>query len=273
MYKAVKLTELLKIQSKNKQISVSFFTDCGIIYFDDTEDEESDALLNLLFCVMGQIQFILMIECNLTIRGGVTSGTLCDENFIFGEGYLKALNLEQNVADYQRIIVDPTLVDRLIEPIKNSCTYKCADNNLMISYLETTAIEDGNLDFDTILESIKKHETALTTIGGEALKPRIDSIVNELCNNINPKTKELYLFEKITGKYSKIVKYHLDMCKKYNFTTTVTCPNKQSNLQECYCNLINCINEYDGNDVVLDKAIESFKHEYKKYEAMTSNRE
>ena len=264
IHKAVTaMGRLLRLSGPTKEIKTSFLTDSGIVYFDDKNDDESNALLNALLCALGLFQFILMTECNLMIRGGISTGPLYDKDFIFGDGYLNALDMEERVADYQRIVIDSKLIGRVTEPVKSSLLYSCIDGNYMVNYLEAAIKAKSYIDFDKS-EIIKKHESALSFIGTEALKPRIDSIVDQIFEGQSPTADELCSFEKINGRYSRIVDYHLHMCRKYNCDTKVTNPESQSQLYCCWVDLIKQIKAYNGDDEQIDASIKLFKNEYKK---------
>lgn len=253
---------LMKLQSDGKDVKVKFLTDSGIIYFEDNEDDQSNSILNGLIIAIGKFQFIALTKCNLMIRGGITTGYLYDEEFIFGNGYLKALKLEQDVADYQRIVVDDLLLNRLIPPLRENMIYNCYDDKKMIDYISCEIGPDPNeSDAHKVLE---QHERSLGILGSEALKNTLDSLVDQIAKGINPRISEFIQFQKINERYSHVLEYHLKTCDKYNYHSKSDNPTGDINIKQSYDELINSIKDYDSNDMRLNESIEHLKAEYKR---------
>ena len=74
--------------------------------------------LHFLLYVCDCIQKYLFDKCEVLLRGGVSSGRFYGNTPVaFGDGFLKAYNLQENCAVYPRVIIDPGLVSDL----KNTC--------------------------------------------------------------------------------------------------------------------------------------------------------
>ena len=62
------------------------------------------------------LQNLLIIKYKILVRGGITLGDLyIDDDFVFGDGLIKAVELEHKKAKTPRIIIDPDLFFRVTE--------------------------------------------------------------------------------------------------------------------------------------------------------------
>jgi hypothetical protein len=91
-----------------------------MLYFSDSVirfsvfEKYKDCLDTLVFCeIMSLIHLqSLLIDKGVLVRGALTWGDLYVEgSMIYGDGVVKAYELESNVAIYPRIIIDPEIIE------------------------------------------------------------------------------------------------------------------------------------------------------------------
>ena len=93
-------------KSYNTKIKAKVFSDNILICEEINELEPYQAIVDVLN-VVHDLQTTMINACSSFLRGGVTIGSMhCDENFILGEGLLRAYELESKVALFPRIVID-----------------------------------------------------------------------------------------------------------------------------------------------------------------------
>ncbi|GAB1798451.1 hypothetical protein [Priestia megaterium] len=94
-----------KIQNEKSQVQMTQFSDSLVISRPNTRESLFPMIMNLNF-----VQKILAKK-GIMIRGGLTSGPLYHRGAVaFGPAFIRAYELESNIALYPRIIVDPSLL-------------------------------------------------------------------------------------------------------------------------------------------------------------------
>lgn len=64
-------------------------------------------MLQLFASIMRKVQIRLLMEVGLLVRGGITIGEFyADDSIVFGEGLIRAVELEEKIAIMPRIIID-----------------------------------------------------------------------------------------------------------------------------------------------------------------------
>jgi len=99
----------------------STFSDCIVGSF-NMPDSEGNAALEAAFIDMWlhettrwiSVIAARLLRIGLLVRGGLTMGNIYHANgVVFGEGLVEAYTLESRVANYPRVILAPTLAERL----------------------------------------------------------------------------------------------------------------------------------------------------------------
>lgn len=100
-------------------IHYKVYSDNFLIYFEKGNVSEYDAL-KLLAKLMRKIQTRLLCDSKMIIRGGITIGEFyADDKIIFGEGLIRAYELESSYAKNPRIIIDPNCFKEDVSKLEN----------------------------------------------------------------------------------------------------------------------------------------------------------
>jgi len=87
-------------------------------------DKEIILILEALVLIMQKLQGKLLAEFGLFIRGSIVQGNLyVNRNFIFGEGLIKAYEIENELAIYPRIVVEYNLVKEVVKYVESYFEY------------------------------------------------------------------------------------------------------------------------------------------------------
>lgn len=102
--------------TKELQIGYKMYSDNFILYFEKDIVDEMTALL-ILVKIMREIQIRFLFEEELLLRGAITVGEFyVNDDFVFGEGLVRATDLEENDAKMPRIIIDDRCFQKSKEP-------------------------------------------------------------------------------------------------------------------------------------------------------------
>ena len=137
---AIKLFESLFEEGKRIKPHVKIFSD-NIVISVSREGESGYGA----FCAIAMISAIIQVQFlkhGFLTRGGIASGSFFVDNMmVWGTALVKAHNLENNLAIYPRIIVDPELIGDLKLADPNCIFVKCkewieqdTDSFFMINY-------------------------------------------------------------------------------------------------------------------------------------------
>lgn len=95
---------------KSEQVKVKIFSDNIIIAKETPMSDEAIAInLNQMISLAASFQFRAMLS-GWPVRGGITIGELyIDDTFVWGEGLLRAYELESKIAVNPRIVIEPAV--------------------------------------------------------------------------------------------------------------------------------------------------------------------
>lgn len=138
---AIKLFESLFEDGMRFKPRVKIFSD-NIVVSVSREGESGHGA----FCAIAMISAIIQVQFlkhGFLTRGGIASGSFfVDDMMVWGTALVKAYNLENNLAIYPRIIIDPELIGDLKLADPNCIFVKCkewieqdTDSFFMINYL------------------------------------------------------------------------------------------------------------------------------------------
>jgi hypothetical protein len=179
------------VSNEEQKLYMRVFSDNFIIY--TTNDWES--LIDIVALMQGQLSFE-----GVFVRGAMCYGELFANNeFVFGKGLISAVELEDNVAIYPRIIIDDSFVDAVRSQGKNYTNLSNymlldpCDEMKYINYMHQYAdacLTHSNADYELFLES---HKYFIT----ENIKAHANS-------------------KKVLGKYLWSKRYHNRYCEENN---------------------------------------------------------
>lgn len=108
-----------------RRAKVYCFSDNFVICIKIDREKEIVFLLEALIFALQKIQTKLLAEYSIFIRGSIVKGKIYgNRNFIFGEGLIKAYEIENELAVYPRIIVEYDLVKEVIGLVKGYFEFK-----------------------------------------------------------------------------------------------------------------------------------------------------
>ena len=96
------------IRNENTYIQVQYrtYSDNFLLFFEKGNVGEYEAL-KLLSTIARKIQMKFLIDHKIIVRGGITIGEFyADDKMVFGQGLIRAVELEDKIAKYPRIIID-----------------------------------------------------------------------------------------------------------------------------------------------------------------------
>ena len=117
-----------KILSQIGSVKINYriFSDNILICLETTKADNEILRFLAFLNVVSMIQRGFISECGLFLRGGILRGDISIENeYVFGEGLIEAVNLESRVSVYPRIVVERKLVlgfNDLIDPVVKRVT-------------------------------------------------------------------------------------------------------------------------------------------------------
>ncbi|BDA80200.1 hypothetical protein LPTSP3_g31300 [Leptospira kobayashii] len=109
-----------KIKTALSKLEISVFSDSIAI----------SSKVNNIFDVLwasGWIQSHLLYV-GILVRGGISIGpTFHQKGILYGSGLVKAYEIESNIANYPRVVIDPVLLNKLTDQIKSVFTNTDSD--------------------------------------------------------------------------------------------------------------------------------------------------
>lgn len=201
----------LRFIQKDIEFCVKAFSDNIIIsskipdpFYPNFPRQRNDTLLMTSFILefVRKLQINLIIDHGIFIRGGITKGDLyINNNFVFGNGLIKAYELESKVALYPRIIIDKNLSDFSNKELHynrmEQLIFKLDDGVPFLDYLNL--IETCSVD----IKMRRKEIITENDIRGIFYKHKKVIEENLVCFSKN---------EKIYNKYKWCYKYHNIKC-------------------------------------------------------------
>lgn len=100
-----------ELQNGESYIKVKVFSDNILFAIKIVQDSnQNDKNIERLCSIASRMQEMFLKRYGILFRGAITRGQLyIDEKFVFGQGIIKAYELENNLALYPRIIIDKEL--------------------------------------------------------------------------------------------------------------------------------------------------------------------
>jgi len=182
----------LKYQTFSDNICIS------IPYFDNEEDFLVN--FNLLSIYIRGFQLIMMTK-GIFMRGGISTGSYyADENIIFSKGLVNAYYLESKKAIYPRVIIDNSILQKLLNYSKERIQYYGIDKTIVIDWensgflnpfgISETAINQmekmiDSLELDDDHDAVSKIANSLSKTISELTLSLIKSNIPEEKNSLN----------------------------------------------------------------------------------------
>lgn len=189
--------------SFSSRIGLRVYSDNFLLYIkEESQDKVHDdfnALLSLV-SVVALIQIKILAQYRILFRGGITKGEFyVDDNIIFGNGLIRAVEIESQKAIYPRVVIDIdnfclTNYDSLWKPLIK----KDDDNLYYVDYFNVNQYQVAGLNNENLTEFINM------------LRKQIVFLVNKYCRYGN-----LSIENKIIQK-SKLIEKYLWILKKFN---------------------------------------------------------
>ena len=207
------------------------FSDNYAIVVKYTEDGFVREFENLMF-ILRDIQCEFLSLYGIMIRGAITHGAVFSgKNFIYGEGLIKAYEIENSLAIYPRIIIDGDLIDECLMYVKSNSNKKITLNGITYNPNE---INEYNMfqmfprfilfDTDKIskkevnkLSKVRKDEDLISLCQDFDKEYYIDFFQHFIYLRRNSKDAEHYIKNFVLNIYSNISLFGKDnhVLKKY----------------------------------------------------------
>lgn len=109
----------LNRSSNGRDLGVKVFSDNFLIYMEAGDMESADELSNrneharlaIFLLTVATLQFDLLSKVGVFVRGALVKGLFAaTDDFVFGRAIVDAVNIEENVAIYPRIVVDDSFL-------------------------------------------------------------------------------------------------------------------------------------------------------------------
>lgn len=143
--------DMVKVFDK-KDLVVRFFSDNILLAIKIPPEDESrtDKLVRLLN-IVGNIQ-IEILEYGYLVRGAIVEGDFyADSKFVYGRGLVDAVNIEENIAIYPRIIVQKN-----IQEVTSQYCYQDSDGEFYLnSFLYSSGLSYVGFKYG-LLEMLKQ---------------------------------------------------------------------------------------------------------------------
>lgn len=147
--------KILKIiyDEHNKDFDIKFFSDNILIAGQYADDPL--VVINKIINITRGMQYLIMADCNLIFRGGITLGKLfISKDIVWGTALVDAVRLEEKIAIYPRIILSPEIAKKTDPSMIENC---CRDKDGLF-YVQMGADRWGE---DSILDFLKQQKQAI----------------------------------------------------------------------------------------------------------------
>lgn len=197
-----------------KHLEYRLFSDnicISIPYFDNQADFLGN--FNIICAFSRGIQFALM-SMGFFVRGGISLGSYySDKNIIFSKGLVNAYLIENKIAKYPRIVIDPIITSKLIS-YGDGISQKFIITDYLVEDWENTVFLNPFGIIDTTINQVKLIFDSLKSMGNDNLSLLMAQLSDNLSKNIltefeKSKTEERKNINKIK-EYVALNKY------KYN---------------------------------------------------------
>lgn len=183
------IKELFKRSTeKNWHAVIRTFSDNVMVSVEDG----SDGALRFLCHYASRIQELILREHGLLLRGAITKGNLYfDNQFVYGTGLVQAVELEENVAVYPRIIIDR----------------KLGNEDYILRSRHTIFSDKDGYSYINFLNYYDPHINPNGERDGNwiQLKRSIERAINEMSSNQDLTPKRLWLssfYDNIKSRYN-----------------------------------------------------------------------
>lgn len=139
---------------------VKMFSDNFIMMLESDEKIDEYQVLKSVSVHLSALQLRFLKEYKILIRGAITKGDgYIDKNIVFGEGIIRAVELEAT-ANFPRIIIDKEkFSEQLFDGICDGCVRKDNDDEY---YLDLFSVIERNVEFDKDFDGdVEKYLTEL----------------------------------------------------------------------------------------------------------------
>ena len=187
----------------SNRIGLRVYSDNFLLYIkeegQDSVHEDFNALISLV-SVVALIQIKILAQYHILLRGGITKGEFyVDDNIIFGNGLIQAVEIESQKAIYPRVIID---VDRFClknyDSIWKNLIKKDDDNAYFVDYFNINQYKSVELNHNNPFELIM------------LIRKQIVSLINKYCRYGNL-TNENKIIQR-----SRLIEKYLWVLKKFN---------------------------------------------------------
>lgn len=120
------------------------FSDNFIIMIEENRYDDYQNVKSLAY-IVAILQLRFLEKYNILIRGGITKGNgYVDNNIVFGEGLVRAVQLEET-ASFPRVIIDEKLFGiELCDDLCEKCIMKDSDEKFFVDFLSIIGFGIGN---------------------------------------------------------------------------------------------------------------------------------
>lgn len=187
----------------SSRIGLRVYSDNFLLYIkeegQDIVHEDFNALMALV-SVVALIQMKILAQYRILLRGGITKGEFyVNDNIIFGNGLIQAVEIESQKAIYPRVVID---VDRFClknyDSLWKTLIKKDDDNMYFVDYFNINQYKSVELNQGNQIELVK------------TLREQIIYLVNRYCKYGNL-TNENKIIQR-----SRLIEKYLWVLKKFN---------------------------------------------------------
>ena len=186
----------------NADFKVKTFSDNFIILLEPPGGVPDYHVLRIFSNLLSQLQFEFLEKQSILIRGGLTKGkAYIDDSIVFGDGLIKAVELESKTAIFPRIVLDDDCFDNntLEDLCCNSFVAKDEDERYYIDYLGYAFSSPTIFEY----ERVRKAVASLVKKHGKFHRPLKDP-------------KKITDTEKTISKYAWLLCKFNEQCKENN---------------------------------------------------------
>ena len=100
------IESIIRQAATSIHVQLRTYSDNFLLYFEKNGVDEYEAL-KLLSVLARKIQLLFLERCRIVVRGGITVGEFyADESIVFGQGLIRAVELEDKIAKNPRVVID-----------------------------------------------------------------------------------------------------------------------------------------------------------------------
>ncbi len=213
------IDSIIRRANKNIQVQYRTYSDNFLLYFEKKNADEYESL-KFLFSIMRKIQLKLLIDHKIIVRGGITVGEFyANDEIVFGQGLIRAVDLEDKIAKTPRIVIDNNCFQESISKfVENRCLLQDSDGLYFVNYFNSKdALVLARGCCVSLINSNCRYQNNIKDEAKIAQKERIITKYlwllikfNEACKDINEEILQINYQTKLN---EKILKYEI-YCKR-----------------------------------------------------------